>query len=526
MAITIVTGAPAAGKSTWVDSQRQPGDVAVDFDRISRALGSLTAHDAPDSVKAVALVARNAVVARVRQGIPDDAWIIQGNLDEKRLQEWLDFGARVVVVDPGKEECLRHAAADNRPEWTADRIEKWYAKQPAWGDRVEFIGKEEAMNRSRTVPGGRSWYEVKAAAEPAGKSVTVVRIFDEIGGFGVSADEFTRDLAAVGTDIIELRLDSPGGNVFQGIAIMNALRDHKARVEVVVDGIAASIASVIAMGGDRVVMNRGAQMMIHDAWSWSEGNAEDLKRTAESLEKCSVSIADIYAARAGGSREHWRELMRAETWFTAEEAVKAGLADSWVDEPAPRAHFNLSRFAYAGRENAPAPRIERKEGAAVTVDEFVAAVKEKLGVAADAEYDAVLAALTAALADDPADKVEEPAASLPDGVVAVDAKLLEQLRAMAGEAEQARLEKAQARREELVQAAVASGRIAPAARAVWLRQLEADEVKGAELLNTLAVGTVPVSELGHQAEPEKGEVSEVERVAAAAWGSKTVKEER
>lgn len=170
--------------------------------------------------------------------------------------------------------------------------------------------------------GKSDWYKITNRAD-----VTEISIYDEIGYVGVTAGDFIRDLGTVKSSKISLRLNSPGGDVFDGIAIMNALRNHSAEVTVHIDGLAASIASVIAMGGDHIVMARNAQMMIHDAFSIAVGNATDMRKTADLLDKASDNIASIYAERTGTDTDVWRGLMKDETWYSAEEAVDAGLAD-------------------------------------------------------------------------------------------------------------------------------------------------------------------------------------------------------
>jgi ClpP class serine protease len=146
--------------------------------------------------------------------------------------------------------------------------------------------------------------------------------------------------------------------VFDGIAIHNALANHKAQVNVTVDGVAASIASVIAMAGDTVTMARGSQMMIHEGHTVAVGAAADMRAQADLLDTVSDTIASFYAGRAGGDVPMWRNRMRKETWYSAEEAVKAGLADA-VAEPTRqlKAQFDLSVFNYAGRSAAPAPEL-------------------------------------------------------------------------------------------------------------------------------------------------------------------------
>ena len=193
---------------------------------------------------------------------------------------------------------------------------------------------------------GADWCRVEAKAPTAEQAETVaeVHIYDEIGYWGTSAKDFAQQLAELDVDRIQLRINSPGGNAWDGVAIMNTLRRHRARVEVTVDGIAASAASLIAMAGDHIVMNRSSQMMIHDTSGMAWGNAATMRETADLLDKLSDSYADAYAKRAGGTRAQWRDAMRAETWYTAEEAVLAGLADEWdgsADSAA--AAFDLSR---------------------------------------------------------------------------------------------------------------------------------------------------------------------------------------
>jgi ATP-dependent protease ClpP protease subunit len=163
----------------------------------------------------------------------------------------------------------------------------------------------------------------------------VINIYDEIGDFfGLSANEFVNDLRAISTPQIELHINSPGGIVFDGIAIYNALRQHPANVHVVVDSIAASIASVIAMAGDRIDMAHGSQMLIHDAHGACIGNAADMTEMAGLLTKQSDNIANIYANRAGGDVADWRQRMQTTTLYLAQEAVDAGLADGLLGDDA------------------------------------------------------------------------------------------------------------------------------------------------------------------------------------------------
>lgn len=230
--------------------------------------------------------------------------------------------------------------------------------------------RNSLLPRARTQPPSfpdvddpKSWFRITNSAATASAQV---HIYAEIGGppqgAGIKAEQLCQEVKAISADTIDVRLNSPGGDVFDGIAIHNALRDHPAQVNVFVDGLAASIASVIAMAGDHVTMARGSQMMIHEGHTAAAGTASDMLRTSNLLDKCSDNIAAFYADRAGGTVASWRERMRAETWYSAEEAVTAGLADEVaVPARAVRNQWDLSVFNFAGRDKAPAPDLTRAE---------------------------------------------------------------------------------------------------------------------------------------------------------------------
>lgn len=188
------------------------------------------------------------------------------------------------------------------------------------------------------LPERDPWYQITNSA-----GTTSIYVYNEIGGWGITADDFLRDLSAITTPTIDVRINCKGGDVFDGVAIYNALRQHHARVTTKVDSLAASIASVIAQAGDERIMVQHSQMMIHDAHGVCVGGSEDMAQMADLLERQSDLIADIYSKRAGGAKNasEFRALMRAETWLTAEEAVDAGLADRVV-APADMEHTNSS----------------------------------------------------------------------------------------------------------------------------------------------------------------------------------------
>lgn len=186
---------------------------------------------------------------------------------------------------------------------------------------LAVLGARKPAN-GLTPQGG--WYSIKNLSDTAAE----ISIFDEIGYFGISAADFIKDIQAVRATEINLRINSPGGDVFDGIAIYNAIRRHPANVTAYVEGLAASAASFIAMAADRVVMQPHSQLMIHEASGLVIGAASDMRQMADLLDKSSDNIASIYAERAGGTVEDWRARMKSETWMSDQEAVDLGLADA------------------------------------------------------------------------------------------------------------------------------------------------------------------------------------------------------
>jgi ATP-dependent Clp protease protease subunit len=145
---------------------------------------------------------------------------------------------------------------------------------------------------------------------------------------GVSAQSLVPQLDQLDVDVIHLRINSPGGDVFAGQAIAAALERHKAQVVAHIDGLAASAATAIAVAADEVVMAAGAMFMIHNAWTIAIGDKNDFIEVAALLEKVDGTLADRYAAHTGKPVAELKTLMDAETWFTAEEAVEFGFANA------------------------------------------------------------------------------------------------------------------------------------------------------------------------------------------------------
>lgn len=175
------------------------------------------------------------------------------------------------------------------------------------------------------------WFRVENADDTERVKLYIYGpIGDYWGDDDTTAAAFAKTLDGITAPVIDLHVNSPGGLVFDGIAIHAALRNHPATVEVSIDGLAASAASFVSMAGDSVTIEKAAKMMIHDARGVVIGNAADMAAMSELLDELSDTIAGIYADRAGGTVETWRDAMKAETWYSGAQAVEAGLADQVI----------------------------------------------------------------------------------------------------------------------------------------------------------------------------------------------------
>lgn len=195
----------------------------------------------------------------------------------------------------------------------------------------------------------RPWFSIVNKADDSAD----VMIYDVVG-WETTAKKFVSDLKAIKAKTINLSLNTPGGSVFDGFAIYNALKDHPACVNVTINGIAASIGSVIAMAGDTIRIAKNGMMMIHNASGFVMGESGDMRKTADLLDKLTAQIAQAYADHTDTTPEQWRGLMDAETWFTAQEAKDAGLVnDILPDKPKAKASAEFVAFAMTNFNRVP-----------------------------------------------------------------------------------------------------------------------------------------------------------------------------
>ncbi len=166
------------------------------------------------------------------------------------------------------------------------------------------------------------WYEIKAKDE-----ISEIWLYDEIGLWGVGAKEFIAELNGIKSSAIDMHINSPGGEVFDGAAIYNAIKRHPASVTSYIDGIAASIASVIALAGEKVIMAENALYMMHNPSGLVIGTSEDMRKTADILDKVRDTMVGAYVAKSKKTDAEIITLLNSETWMDAEEAKIAGFVD-------------------------------------------------------------------------------------------------------------------------------------------------------------------------------------------------------
>jgi ATP-dependent Clp endopeptidase proteolytic subunit ClpP len=213
----------------------------------------------------------------------------------------------------------------------------------------------------------KKYYAIQAARQ---KDSADIYIYEPIGsGFfseGVTAKQFVKDLNALDVKTINLHINSPGGSVFEAMAIYNALKEHPANVITNIDGVAASAATFVALSGDTVVMAENAMYMIHNPWSALAGSAEDLRKEADVLDKLRDSMVSIYMSKFNGSEEDLLAALDAETWYSAEEAAAAGFIDVIKNESKAAASLTGDVFASFGYKNAP---INEDSGTTLVTEE-------------------------------------------------------------------------------------------------------------------------------------------------------------
>jgi ATP-dependent Clp endopeptidase proteolytic subunit ClpP len=391
-------------------------------------------------------------------------------------------------------------------------------KNRYWGEQGNPRPKAEFFNA------------VTAPAPTGDGKVATIRMYGPIdswgGWWGISTKDVGQVLDALGEDVeqIILRINSPGGEVHEAIAILNMFRAHQATVTAVVDGLAASAGSFIAAGCDETVMSPGTNMMIHKPWGIEIGNSDDLRKHAAVLDTLEASMTEIYAAKAG--EKDWAQLLADETWMTAAEAVEMGLADrvavipdagetaTVTDEEVVVVidDLDLARVTKIAAGLRPAaalppsssePVVHNQDKEIAMSDTLKAGLLERFGITDTAASDDAILAVV----DETIEKATTPASAAsttpPEGTTLIDSGVLADLQAKAAMGEQALAEQTKQRRDGILAAALADGRISPASKETWRASLEKDEEGATALLATLPKNTIPVAELGASDDTEQ-----------------------
>ena len=233
------------------------------------------------------------------------------------------------------------------------------------------------------------WYNIQ---NKAGETADIY-IFDEIGTYGVTAQDFISEIKGLKDMPINLRINSLGGDVFDGMAMYNVIKRREAKTTVYIEGIAASIATIIALGADEVIMAENSLFMIHNAWGGTSGEAKDMRKTAETLDKITSELTDIYVKKTGLSYDTLAEMMDEESWLNADEAFALGFIDTISDSIKVAAKYDVSKFKNITQEeiknklsiniNNKKMTNELKDWFNNKVEEIVTAVKGEVKVSAD-----------------------------------------------------------------------------------------------------------------------------------------------
>ena len=386
----------------------------------------------------------------------------------------------------------------------------------------------------------RQWFTfVAAKADGAKPKTATLQVYDVIGADpffgGVDVNEAVTMIDGLDDDVsLEVRINSPGGAAWDGITLANAIMRHPGPTTTYVDGLAASAASLVAMAGDDVVMSKYAQMMLHNArLSVFQASIEDLNAAADVIKSLNVSMSEFYADRAGGEPAAWAKVMKAETWYTADEAKEAGIVTA-VDESGKREDVEAkasaliskaaAMFKYPGRQAAPPPSAQVGQdgpsGPDVNEEPAVAtskAVLDALGLPEDATDEQVLAKIAESTkpADEPEDKPDdldkvdegkvrelvESAKAL--GLVVSDPGTWASLQANSELGAKAHAKLETQRITASVDAAISLGKIPPSRRDHFVSLMRADEVGTVELLAGIPKETaVPMAAMGHSFGPD------------------------
>lgn len=243
----------------------------------------------------------------------------------------------------------------------------------------------------------QSWYSINAKQTDG---FVDVYLYDEVGSYGVSAKDFVNDIKLLKGKDIYLHVNCVGGEVFDGMAIYNTLKKYKGKVIAYIEGIAASMGSIIPLAADEIIMSENSLYMIHNAWGGAMGEASDMRKTAALLDKLSSEIANIYSKKTGYPVSEIKDMMDEETWFNSEEALQYGFIDRVSDAVMVAAKYDISNFKNKTQKQIVNQLNNNKKSKKMTedlkswfsakVEEVVAAVKGNVDATEVSEVNVIL----------------------------------------------------------------------------------------------------------------------------------------
>jgi ATP-dependent Clp protease protease subunit len=349
----IVWGPPASGKTTYVNDNKGDNDVIFDFDNIMRVISGLKPHEKNDGLIEYVLDIRELMINRLKNETRfDNAWIIVTWVDDDFKSKFEGFeSVDYILMETSKEECIKRVNENEDRQTTKDEqiqvIEEWFEKY----EKLQEENQNNAQGRVIKLPKAKKFWKFQAKADKTGELLLYGEI-SSVSWYGdeVTPKEFKKDLDALGDiDILNIYVNSPGGDVFAAHAMVNILERNKAEKNIHVDGLMAS-ASTFFIGVGKVFMPSNAMMMYHNPSAVVWGNANEMRKMADDLDKVRESMLVIYRDKTGMTDEEIIAILDAETWMTAEEAVDYGFADELEEEKKVAASINNTILIFNGIE--------------------------------------------------------------------------------------------------------------------------------------------------------------------------------
>ncbi|MBP7213327.1 MAG: ATP-dependent Clp protease proteolytic subunit [Anaerolineaceae bacterium] len=332
---TVVWGAPCSGKSSYVSEKAKSGDVVHDFDRLYSAVSGLPLYERNEAVSPYVW----DLVEEVYQGIEEhdelDAWIINSSADKSKAEDLAKrFDAELVVLEISREEAHKRCNEDGRPE-------EWHGVIDDWFDGHEEPGSSENKRKNRVMNKKRKELKVLNATQSESGENEIwlygdivddanFEFYEMWNGEGtvISPRMIREKLRAFEGADVSIRIHSQGGFVDDASAMRAIISDYPGKVTCKVDGLCASAAMMLAISGDKVVMQDSAYLMIHNPWTRTSGDVDELKKTIKMLQVTKEGIIQAYMNKSNLSHDKLDQMMTNETWMTANEALEYGFVDA------------------------------------------------------------------------------------------------------------------------------------------------------------------------------------------------------